>query len=74
MGINDAVDGLCRCLKIDAQSQRFMPPVAAVVQCLPGQADAQIAAISWARRAIVATRNTVDFADTGATIINPFDS
>lgn len=37
------------------------------------QFDAQIAAIAWSRGASVATRNVADFADTGVTIINPWD-
>ncbi|OHV80872.1 type II toxin-antitoxin system VapC family toxin [Ensifer sp. LCM 4579] len=37
------------------------------------QFDAQIAAITRSRGAMLATRNVADFADTGITIINPWD-
>lgn len=38
------------------------------------QFDAQIAAIARSRKAILATRNTVDFSDCGIKIVNPWDS
>jgi len=37
------------------------------------QFDAQIAAIALSRGAALATRNVVDFADTGVVIVNPWD-
>lgn len=39
-----------------------------------GVFDAQIAAICGVHAATIATRNVQDFADTGVTIVNPFDS
>ncbi len=36
------------------------------------QADAQIAAICYTNKAIIATRNVADFEDCGIQIINPF--
>jgi predicted nucleic acid-binding protein len=36
-------------------------------------ADAQIAAICASRDATLATRNTADFADTGITVVNPWN-
>ena len=37
-----------------------------------GMADAQIAATCRSHRAVLATRNIEDFADTGITIVNPW--
>lgn len=37
------------------------------------QFDAQIAAIAVSRGASIATRNVADFAETGATVINPWE-
>jgi hypothetical protein len=36
--------------------------------------DAQIAAICLQHKAVLATRNTADFANTGIRLINPWDS
>ncbi|RNE64202.1 type II toxin-antitoxin system VapC family toxin [Cryobacterium tepidiphilum] len=36
--------------------------------------DAQVASIALVHRAMIATRNVRDFADTGVTIVNPFES
>jgi hypothetical protein len=39
-----------------------------------GIADAQIAAICASRSAVLATRNTKDFTNTGVQLINPWDA
>jgi toxin FitB len=37
-------------------------------------ADAIIASIAWVQRAILATRNSRDFADCGLHVVNPYDA
>jgi predicted nucleic acid-binding protein len=64
-----------RVLAFDSICTKFFAEIAAVRKTLGrpiSQFDAQIAAIARSRKALLATRNTADFADCGLKLINPW--
>jgi predicted nucleic acid-binding protein len=66
-----------RVLGFDSGCAKYFAEIAAVRTNLGrpiSQFDAQIAAIARSRKAILATRNTADFADCGVKLTNPWES
>ena len=66
-----------RVLEFDSSCARYFAEIAAGRKAVGrpiSQFDAQIAAIARSRKAVLATRNTADFADCGVKLANPWDS
>jgi predicted nucleic acid-binding protein len=66
-----------RVLGFDSACAKYFAEIAAARKTLGrpiSQFDAQIAAIARSRKAILATRNTADFADCGVKLTNPWES
>jgi predicted nucleic acid-binding protein len=65
-----------RVLGFDSNCTKHFAEIASARKALGhpiSQFDAQIAAIARSRKAILATRNTADFADCGVKLANPWD-
>jgi predicted nucleic acid-binding protein len=66
-----------RVLSFDSSCAKFLAEIAAARR-MPGQPisqfDAQIAAIARSRKAVLATRDTSDFANCGLKLVNPWAS